>query len=146
MHKDQYPLVFNRRLGFDQRVWQIPSLAIAAQAVLLSGALNPSATWKVSVGLALLSTCISAAVLQLMAKLRQLEIEDAERLRVFESKQSGYAVLHGDRSIPKGIKRGLFVRMRSYHIWRFLLISILVFGIVCFIGIVENQFDLTPLV
>jgi CHASE1-domain containing sensor protein len=129
MHKDQYSLVFNRRLAFDQRVWQIPSLAIAAHAFILSSALNVRTGPAFAAILSTMSVVLSLATIQLMLKLRQIELEDAVRLRRFEASEKGYEVLHGRIPPVQGVPRRWWIRLPSFYVWQFVLALFFLMGV-----------------
>jgi hypothetical protein len=97
MNLEQYKLVWARRIASNNLVWQTPTLASAAQAFLLTAALNPQGRGIVPLVLALFSTFVGLAAIQLMAKHRRFEVIDTEILKEFENSPSreGYSVLHG---------------------------------------------------
>ncbi|HYD12831.1 MAG TPA: hypothetical protein VEC11_08280 [Allosphingosinicella sp.] len=119
MTEEQYLMLCQRRQGFDSFVWQTPPLAIAAQAFLLTASFDHDTTRWVAVLLAIFSGLLGAASVQLLMKHRLCEIEDSERLRVFEEANAakGYAVLHGPRGPVAGVPRNWIVRRSSFRVW-----------------------------
>jgi hypothetical protein len=137
MHPDQYGIICSRRQSMDDKVWQVPSLAIAAQAFLLAGALGVETTnWR-SLALSFLSLIVGAASCQLMAKTRQMEVEDAERLADFERQHAaeGYEVLHAKSDGHPAVPRNFLTRAKSYKIWFGILVIFAVFAAVVFLVI-----------
>ena len=129
MHDDQYSVLCTRRQAFDNMVWQVPSLAIAAQSFLLSTAFDSKTEAFNSLLLSTFALVIGLAALQLMHKHRQLEIEDAELLKAFEEDhlEEGYVVIHGKRDGVPGIERGWLVKLSSFRIWSIVLLCLVLF-------------------
>jgi hypothetical protein len=97
MNLEQYKIVSARRIATNNLVWQTPALGSAAQAFLLSAALNPLGKGIFPLVLALASTAVGLATIQLMTRHRRVEILDAELLSKFEQEQpaaDGYSVIH----------------------------------------------------
>jgi len=122
VNKDQYQVLCSRRQAFDNFVWQTPPLATAAQAFLLAASFAPETTKEISVILAAFSGIVGLASVQLMAKHRHGEIEDAELLGRFEADhtEDGYSILHGKDRI-RLMKTNIFTQRSSFQIWIFVL-------------------------
>jgi hypothetical protein len=118
MNKDQYQVLCNRRQAFDNLVWQTPPLATAAQAFLLAASFDSDATKQNSIILAVFSGLVGLASVQLMAKHRHGEIEDAELLSRYEAENiaDGFSILHGKRS-PGFVKFNILTRFSSFRVW-----------------------------
>lgn len=113
MHKGQYSIVAARRQGYDNLLWQVPALGIAAQGFLISAALNNDAAAGLSILLLLLSSIFGLGVILLFMKLRAHEVADSELLKGYEKSQAanGYEVVHGRRI--KGLS--------AYNFWLVIL-------------------------
>lgn len=122
MNKEQYQIICNRRQSFDNLVWQTPPLATAAQAFLLAASFSADTVKTNSVILAMFSAIVGLASVQLMAKHRHGEIEDAECLSRFEADHvaEGYSVLHG-KSRKTFLQSNFLTRRSSFRIWMVVL-------------------------
>lgn len=133
MNEEQYKVVCARRQGFDALVWQVPSLAIAAQSFLLTTVVDPDTSSGIALGLALLSVTLGFGAYQLMRKHRQLELEDSERLVRFETSPEnlakGYEQIHGGIGL-EGIRRDTITSWSSVKIWSGILLLFVVAGII----------------
>jgi hypothetical protein len=138
MNLEQYKIVSARRLAANNLVWQTPTLASAAQAFLLSAALNPSGKGIFPMVLAIASTSVGLASIQLMTRHRHVEIVDAQLLRKFEMEHSaeGYSVVHwpsipdcppAERWIDR--PRVWLANTRASRVWMFVLIGFVVLGL-----------------
>ena len=131
MNDKQYEVVAARRLAADGLVWQAPSLAIAAQSFLLSAAHNPDADTHSAFLLSILSILVGLASYQLMQKHRQLEVEDAQRLKKFEAQRigEGFSVVHGKIDGVDGAPpRSWLVKLSSFNVWSWILVLFIGFG------------------
>lgn len=120
MHNDQYPIVAARRHVYDTLLWQVPTIGIAAQGVLLSAALNSSTPHQMSTVLWILALLVGIAVLRLFERMRFHEVYDSELLRNYEAlrESEGYAVVHGQRtSTGKIIVKRASPWLGAYRIW-----------------------------
>ena len=92
----QYQVTAGRRLQWDYLVWQVPMLALTAQAFLFAIALGAGDRWNraIASGLIVLTAYLSVT---LMARHRQAELADAEWLCDFEErhKDASMQALHG---------------------------------------------------
>jgi hypothetical protein len=89
-----YQVVAQRRLQFDNLVWQVPVVSLTGQAFLFTIALsanNSQLARAISSALALIAALLS---MQIMARHRQAEITDAHWLRDYET-ANFRAVVHG---------------------------------------------------
>ena len=125
MTEEQYFMLCQRRQGFDAFVWQTPPLAIAAQAFLLTASFDSETTPGIALVLAIFSGLLGAASVQLLMKHRLCEIEDSQRLRLFEEANvgKGFEVLHGPRAPVEGVPRNWIVRRSSYRVWAATLVG-----------------------
>lgn len=81
-----YATVAARRNSYDSMMWQVPSLAIAAQALVLTAALDPGRTsYQVAVLLGA-GACIGLLSAVLMTKQRFHERVDTEFLKAWEER------------------------------------------------------------
>lgn len=76
--------IASRRASYDAMVWQTPSLGLAAQAFLLTLALGPDTSAFGRTISAALSLALSIMVIQLLAKHRLGELQDALLLQRME--------------------------------------------------------------
>lgn len=120
MNKEQYALMWTRRQQHNAFVWQIPALSIAAQGFLLSQALNPNVSASGATLLSLGSLILGLALIQILARLRYLEFNDAQLMAAFEASRSddGYSILHGGERInalePRGL--GKYPAVRTWFV------------------------------
>jgi hypothetical protein len=124
-----YSVVAARRTQVDSTVWQVPAMSLTGQAFLLSIALA-SDTSRIARSLAAtLAIVISVLSMQLMARLRRIEVTSAGWLEAYEQRRFGHTV-HGV-TVRDGLKTtkagGLLANFRSFRIWMFGLSA---FGIV----------------
>jgi hypothetical protein len=117
MNTEQYKLVFARRLAQNALLWQTPTIASAAQSVLLVASFNPQTNPRVSFVLACVAALVGGASIQLMAKHRHMEETDSRLLLDFEKNTEGFQALHGDYWNYPGFKRSWFLRLKSHFIW-----------------------------
>jgi hypothetical protein len=73
-----------RRIQYDNLLWQSPALALVAQAFLLSIALSPTTSTFARAVASLLGIAVSAMTIQVMIKNRYEEMLDAKLLEGFE--------------------------------------------------------------
>lgn len=125
MNVEQYGIICSRRQSINDKVWEVPSLATAAQAFLLASALSVQTPDFRSLALSVFSLIVGAASYQLMAKHRQLEVEDSERLAEFERQHAaeGYEILHGKNTGVPGIERSFVTKVSSYKVWSLVLMG-----------------------
>jgi hypothetical protein len=92
--RELYHVVAQRRLQFDNLIWQVPVVSLTGQAFLFTIALsadNSQLARAISSALALVAALLS---MQIMARHRQAEITDAHWLRDYET-ANFRAVVHG---------------------------------------------------
>ena len=114
-----YQVVAQRRLQFDNLVWQVPVVSLTGQAFLFTIALsagNSQLARAISSALALIAALLS---MQIMARHRQAEITDAHWLRDYEL--ANYrVVVHGPAwseardSVPVGRPFSLFKGFKAW--------------------------------
>ncbi|WP_326558623.1 hypothetical protein [Micromonospora sp. NBC_01796] len=125
-----YAIVGARRTSFDTMMWQVPALATAAQAFLLTIALGPDSQRAAQTVAATLGAILAGLSAQLMAKYRHLETSDS-RLAERIERQLGLdgslgAPPHAPARIRLGDKLPWWVRMSSYRLW---ILGIAAFGV-----------------
>ena len=109
-----YSALSARALNHNALVWQTPALALAAEAFLLTIALNPLATMLARMVAAGLNLMLSILCLQLMTKHRAMVVFDREAMVAIESSM-GMNQYHG-RLSPDALS--WFARQRSGDWWR----------------------------
>lgn len=125
MHKDQYLSLCDRRISSNNLLWQTPSLAIAAQAFLLSASLGGQVQPINGLVLAALSFVVGLASIHLIIKHRHFEQWDAECLAKFETdnRSKGYELLHGPGAVPVRPPFARLKRLSAYKVWCWVLVS-----------------------
>ena len=114
-----YQVVESRRLATDGMVWQVPGLALTAQAFLVTIELGPGVGAVAQAVTGLLAAAISLMSVQLMLRHKRSELADSMWLERFE-RESGWEVVHGKReefADRNGVASGWLVRYRSYRVW-----------------------------
>ncbi|MCF7552198.1 DUF4916 domain-containing protein [Pseudonocardia sp. WMMC193] len=109
-----YSALAARALNHNTLVWQTPTLALAAQAFLMTIALSPAAATSARLIAAGLNLVLSILCLQLMTKHRQMLVIDREELAEIEQRlrlKTYHQRLRADRL-------SLFGRQRSGNWWR----------------------------
>jgi hypothetical protein len=110
-------------------MWQAPGLGLAAQAFLMTIALNPDTGQLAKVSSGLLSVVVSFMSVQLLAKHRRHELADSIWLQEFE-KNRGLEQIHApaeERCRAVGMPSKGLVRFRSHRVWT---AGLAVFGLV----------------
>jgi hypothetical protein len=82
--RDAYAAVAARRAHFDQLLWQVPVISLAAQAFLFSIALSPETARTSKIIASFLSVVMTFLSLHLMVKHRQAEVADSQWLEAYE--------------------------------------------------------------
>ena len=115
MHESQYPIVAARRQGYDNLLWQVPALGVAAQSFPVSAAVGKDSSPALSAGLLLAASIVGAAIAWLFRKLRMNEVADSELLKTYEEAGAAekFLVVHGRRMPGLG----------AYLVWQILLIA-----------------------
>ena len=115
----QYQVVAARRTNYEAMMWQVPTLALTAQAFLMTIGLAPSTGRLARIAVGLLSLAISIMAVQLTVRHRLNEITDSMWLEEFELTQNWKSV-HGAaqaRAEALGFTyRGIF-KLKSYRVW-----------------------------
>ena len=127
-----YERLMQRELEQDHMLWQTPSIALAAQAFLMTIALSPETLQWPRAGAAFLGILVAFLSLQLMAKHRFLckqdraQLEELEaamnlppismRRRYFDGKGNYFIPAELEQYSPPSRQRWL-TRMSSYTLW-----------------------------
>jgi hypothetical protein len=82
--REAYTAVVARRAHFDQLLWQVPVISLAAQAFLFSIALSPETAQTSKIIASFLSVVMTLLSLHLMVKHRQAEVADSQWLEAYE--------------------------------------------------------------
>jgi hypothetical protein len=125
----QYQVVATRRAGFDSMMWQVPGLALTAQAFLMTIALSADAGRLARVTSGVLSVVVSFMSVQLLAKHRRHELADSVWLHEFE-RARGLPEIHApaeERCRAVGLPSEGLVKLRSHRVWA---AGLTVFGLV----------------
>ncbi|GAA0676823.1 hypothetical protein GCM10010193_32550 [Kitasatospora atroaurantiaca] len=115
----QYQVVAARRTTYDTMVWQVPGLALTAQAFLMTIGLAPGTGRLARVAVGLLSVVVALMAAQLLLRHRQNELADAKWLESFE-RASGWETVHMPataRAAQVGLVPSGLARLRSYRVW-----------------------------
>jgi hypothetical protein len=116
-----YQVVASRRQTYDQLLWQAPSLALAAQAFLMTIALGPGTGRAARVVAGLLAFVISVMCIQLLLRQRVGEVADSIWLGNFE-RSHGWEVVHEPatrRAERMGRPAKGVAGLRSHVVWTF---------------------------
>lgn len=127
-----YQSLANRRVGYDQLMWQVPAIALAAQAVLVAASINDELRKEPRLILLALALLVGALSLQLFAKQRFHEQVDTRYLARWEQGIQMWPVdgltphdhatrATGDSGTSKveqlGVRRGALARLPSFLLW-----------------------------
>lgn len=110
-------------------MWQVPGLALTAQAFLMTIALSPGAGRLARVISGVLSMVVSFLSVQLLEKHRRHELADSIWLQEFE-RARGLPEVHGpaeERCRAAGLPSKGLVKLRSHRVWTS---GLTVFGLV----------------
>ena len=113
MHEDQYPIVAARRQGYDNLLWQVPTIGVAAQGFLVAAALGEDIASNLSAFLLFSASVVGVAVVWLFRRLRFHEVADSELLKEYEQSREavGFTVTHGRRGPQPS----------AYYVWLVIL-------------------------
>ncbi|MFJ4198346.1 hypothetical protein ACIP2Y_01735 [Streptomyces sviceus] len=114
-----YQVVAARHVGLDQMVWQVPGIALTAQAFLMTIGLGPGSGQLARLGSGLLSVVVAFMSVELLMRHRLSATADAVWLERFERDQ-GWDVLHrplNDRCTQLGVPMPRVARPRAYSVW-----------------------------
>jgi hypothetical protein len=124
-----YAAIAARAQSYNALQWQTPALALAAEAFLLQIALGPLSTALARLVASALNFMLSLLCIQLMAKHREMQIDDRITLTNLE-KRLGLPTYHkkphlGD--LPR------WKQLRSTNLWivGFLVLALVALGIFC---------------
>ncbi|MGW0214823.1 hypothetical protein ACWDXH_10550 [Micromonospora chokoriensis] len=138
-----YTVVGARRTSLDTMMWQVPALATAAQAFLLTIALQPGSSSAAQALAAVLGTILAVLAAQLMAKHRHLEMSDSRLMERIE----GQLRLERTLDVPPhaagrrrlGDHQPWWIRMSSYRLW---LLGVTGFGVADLVVALDAMTDL----
>lgn len=124
-----YEMLVQRQVEQDSMQWEAPSLALTAQAFLLTIALSPDTALLPRVLVNVLGIAISFLTIQLMAKHYYLSSLDQAQMQYLEMKLGlpKIATREWSRRAVRAVeqpRRKLLVRLRSSTVWRVGLILI----------------------
>ena len=134
-----YESLVARRISYDQLMWQVPALGLAAQAFLIGTGVNEEAPWPVQAVALLMAVGVGLLSLQLMGKQRFHEQLDTRFLEAWEESHhdvrvkgfvphnpaTGVAEYGGQTKAEAfGVTAHRFVLKSSYRFW--------VIGLACF--------------
>lgn len=117
-----YSAVSARRDSFDDRMWQVPALAMTAQAFLMAIALGSTGIRAPKFVAAVLGLVLAVLSMQLMAKHRFIELLDNRLLEKVE-RDLGLEAILGElphaalRQRAATLAAPRLVRLSSYRIW-----------------------------
>jgi hypothetical protein len=100
-------------------VWQVPALALTAQAFLMTIALGAGTGRPARIAAGLLSAIAALMSVQLLLRQRLHEIADARWLHDFEQRH-GWEPVHqhpAQRTAVAGIRASGLARLRSHQMW-----------------------------
>ncbi|MCG5451532.1 MULTISPECIES: hypothetical protein [Micromonospora] len=116
-----YAVVAARRTAFDTMTWQVPALATAAQAFLLTLALGPETARPAQAVAATLAAALTGLSAQLMIKYRRLELSDSRLLERIEQQLGLDQMLglppHSAVRERLGDNQPWWVRLSSFRLW-----------------------------
>lgn len=136
-----YEMLLQRELEQDAMLWQTPTIALTAQAFLLTIALNPASSPFATYLAAALGLLIALLSMQLMAKHRFLNLMDRAHLHAIEDRlgiphmsNRQYFYTNAAYRIPDWLtqhkapptEHGL-AKLRSYRVW---IVGMLIFACV----------------
>ncbi|WP_328850994.1 hypothetical protein OG994_23455 [Micromonospora globbae] len=125
-----YTVVGARRTSLDTMMWQVPALATAAQAFLLTIALQTDGSRAAQAIAAALGAVLAVLSAQLMAKHRHLEMSDSrltERIERQLGLERGLGVApHAAGRLRLGERQPWWIRLSSYRLW---LVGVATFGV-----------------
>ncbi|WP_456787868.1 hypothetical protein [Cellulomonas sp. P5_C5] len=135
----QYQVVAQRRMQWDNLVWQVPLLSLTAQAFLFAIVLGRDTTSLARVDSGLLSFVVTVLSITLMARHRQAEIADAHWLEEYEKARFGASV-HGesfraarDKIVLRGRLESRVPMWPQFRVW---IIGMSAFGLVAAVVVV----------
>lgn len=137
----QYQVVASRRANYEQLVWQVPLLALTAQAFLLTTSLNQSEAVWVRICTAVLGMLVCVMSMALMARHRQgVEFDSHWLAQVEESTLGLDSVMHGEQWARKRDREVLRVPggrlgplTKQYRLW---MCGMAIFGLASLVALV----------
>lgn len=99
IHKEQYQIVSDRRKHYDTLLWQVPTVGVAAQGVMVSAAIEMQNEYDTSSFLLFIAFLFGVCVILLFRNLRFHEVQDSIILTEYENSRihDGFKVVHGRR-------------------------------------------------
>lgn len=144
-----YQTVADRRLQYENLLWQVPTISLTAQAFLFSIAMGAGNDPVAKVASSLLALIVSIISIMLMASHRLAERKDAKWLERFEQEElragpwgTNGAVFEAHQATTDlGIGRvgKLLVLKQMFPVW---VIGLACFGITAIFMILRTLFDL----
>lgn len=147
-----YEMLLQREMEQDAMLWETPTIALTAQAFLLTIALNKDSTAAAVYVSAALGVLVALLSMQLMAKHRFLNEMDRAQLHRLEEElgipnlsRRSYFYSEGKYFVPRELaapgrnapkKEGILEKQRSYKVW---LRGVGLFGLVN-LGILAAEF------
>ena len=132
-----YEMLMSRELEQDSMLWQTPTIALTAQAFLLTIALNPASSTFSRYLTGFLGILVAAMSMQLLAKHRLLEGLDRYLMKEIElrlgipalsNREWGFSRNGGFALTGAGApKHSWFRKRRSYVVWQ---VGLALFGLV----------------
>jgi hypothetical protein len=128
-----YEMLLQREMEQDAMLWETPTIALTAQAFLLTIALNKDSTAAAVYVSAALGVLVAVLSMQLMAKHRFLNELDRAQLHKLEDdlgiphlSRRSYFYIDGEYVVPPDLaapgrkapeKEGILEKWRSYKVW-----------------------------
>jgi hypothetical protein len=127
-----YAALVNRRIAFDQLMWQVPTLSVTAQAFLVTVGVSSNLSTVVRALALVLALMAGALAMQLMAKQRFHEQVDTAYLQQLEHQANGRLVegfaphdaalktnpaTGRTKASTLGVTPSRWVRLSSYRTW-----------------------------
>lgn len=127
INSEQYQVLSERRNHYDTLLWQVPTIGIAAQGLLVSSAIELIEKFRTSSLFLFLSFIVGFCVILGFRNLRFHEVEDSKLLTKYEQSRAidGFVVFHGRRGPSPS----------AYYVWLFLLLGIA--GLELFFGVLQ---------
>ncbi|MBC3843491.1 hypothetical protein GXW82_34655 [Streptacidiphilus sp. 4-A2] len=114
-----YQIVAARRINYESMMWQVPSLALTAQAFLTTIGLSPGVGRLARVAVGMLAVIITLMTVHTGLRHRRNELADSVWLAKTEQ-ALGWETVHDApdvRAARLGIPTARFIRFRAYPLW-----------------------------
>lgn len=127
-----YSAVAARRLGWDNMLWQVPTMSLTGQAFLFTIALGNDSSRAARIISCLLAIVMTLLSMHLMARHRQAEWTDAHWLEEYEKNHFGRS-WHGkdwaeerNKTSTRGRISPILIRHKGFEVW---IGGLVVFGL-----------------